>query len=57
MLRGVVLALFLATFANASRVPTLKFNLNHDKIGTSPSPEVRRELVAQYFNMTTQALG
>jgi len=39
MLRGVVLALFLATFANASRVPTLKFNLNHDKLGTSPSPE------------------
>mmetsp|Transcript_21468 Transcript_21468/g.36213 ORF Transcript_21468/g.36213 Transcript_21468/m.36213 type:complete len:320 (-) Transcript_21468:296-1255(-) len=39
MLKNVALALLLAWSASADRMPTVKFNLNHNKLGNNPSPE------------------
>ena len=38
MLKNVALALLLAWSASADRMPTVKFKLNHNKLGNNPSP-------------------
>lgn len=39
MFKNLALVLLVAWSASADRMPTLKFNLNHNKIGNNPSPE------------------